>query len=424
MNLLHINYFVPEILIVGFITVLSFYIGKSCRWVKLPSIIGFMLVGVIIGPSFLNILDENAKTSLSFITDVALSFVAVVIGLELSLQSLKRQGRGMVTIIFTESFGAFFMVLMIVYAITRDLPLSLLFAAIAPASAPAGTVAVIKEYRASGSLTNALYTVVGFDDALGIMIFGFAAAFARSILFAQSGGGSGMSLAMWVTPFLEIMLSVGLGLLVGFVFCALARKIKNDRDIFILIIGFALINTGVCTVFHLSLILTNMVTGMFIVNTQSRGFTMSLGESLSDIMPILFILFFTIAGANLHVATLSSLGLLGVGYIIARTTGLMGGARLGAMIGHSDDNIKKYLGMGILSQAGVAIGLALIVKQDFAGLGSVVSSVNGVVTTAGDMIGSIVISTVTVTCIFFELIGPILTKIALTRAGEIPPTAS
>ena len=424
MNLLHINHFVPEILIVGFITVISFYIGKSCKWVKLPSIIGFMLVGVIIGPSFLNILDENAKTSLSFITDVALSFVAVVIGLELSLQSLKRQGRGMVTIIFTESFGAFFMVLMVVYAITRDLPLSLLFAAIAPASAPAGTVAVIKEYRASGRLTNALYTVVGFDDALGIMIFGFAAAFARSILFSQSGGGSGMTFAMWVIPFLEIIFSVGLGLVVGFVFCVLARKIKNDRDVFILIIGFALINTGICSVFHLSLILTNMVTGMFIVNTQSRGFTTSLGESLSDIMPILFILFFTIAGANLHVATLSSLGLLGIGYIIARTMGLMGGARLGAMIGHSDNNIKKYHGMGILSQAGVAIGLALIVKQDFAGVGAVVSSVNGVVTTAGDMIGSIVISTVTVTCIFFELIGPILTKIALTRAGEIPPTAS
>lgn len=125
-------------------------------------------------------------------------------------------------------------------------------------------------------------------------------------------------------------------------------------------------------------------------------------------MPLLFILFFTLAGANLHVAALPSLGLLGVLYILARSAGLVGGAAVGSAIGRLEPKIRKYLGMGILSQAGVAIGLSLIVKNEFTAISQ-----------HGAEIGTTVITTITATCIFFEIIGPILTKTGLEKSGEI-----
>jgi Kef-type K+ transport system membrane component KefB len=154
-----------------------------------------------------------------------------------------------------------------------------------------------------------------------------------------------------------------------------------------------------------------MIVGFMIVNTQANSLLKKIEGELSNVMPLLFILFFVLAGANLHVAALPSLGLLGVIYIISRSLGLAGGASLGAIIGRAEPKIRKYLGLGILSQAGVAIGLALIVKQDFSALGQ-----------WGAEIGSTVITTVTATCIFFELIGPILTKFGLQKAGEITLT--
>ena len=189
----------------------------------------------------------------------------------------------------------------------------------------------------------------------------------------------------------------------------------NLRPIF----GFVFITAGLSEVFHLSIILTNMIIGAVIINTQPNFISQKFHDRLTLVMPLLFILFFTLAGANLHVKALPSLGILGAIYIITRSTGLIGGAWLGSLFGHVEEKIKKWVGLGILSQAGVAIGLALIVKYEFAGLGKVVETVNGVNITSGDQIGNIVITTVTASSIFFELIGPILTKIALTRAGEI-----
>ena len=130
---------------------------------------------------------------------------------------------------------------------------------------------------------------------------------------------------------------------------------------------------------------------------------------------MIFILFFCLAGAHLEIARLPSLGLLGMVYILGRSAGLIGGARIGSMLGKVDDNIKKYIGLGILSQAGVAIGLSLIVKHEFGLLDAEYGIPHALA------IGTTVLTTVTATCIFFEVIGPILTKIALTKAGEVPP---
>jgi Kef-type K+ transport system membrane component KefB len=402
------NLHLEPLLIIGALIITAFYFGKSMKFIKLPSIIGFMIIGAVFGPSLFNFLNEEFQGSLSFITDIALSFVAVSIGIELSFSSLKKQGAGIIVVIFSESFLAFILVTVSVFLLTKDLALSLIFGSIAPASAPAGTVAIIQEYKAKGSLTKALYAVVGFDDGLGIIIFGFASAIAKSILVTEAGEENVSLLLMIVEPLTEILLSIGIGSVIGLVFCFLARKLKNARDIFILIFAVVLITAGLCNTFHLSVILTNMVIGIIAVNTQHKNLVKKIHTELSEFMPLLFILFFILAGANLHISVLPSLGLIGIVYIAARSAGLVSGAILGSLAGRLESKIRKYLGMGILSQAGVAIGLSLIVKNDFTEISA-----------HGSEIGSIVITTVTATCIFFEIIGPILTKIGLKKAGEI-----
>lgn len=395
--------------LVGIMAFLGFYAGKAIQTIKLPSIIGYMVAGALLGPSLLDVLSGSVQDQLSFITDAALGFVALSIGLELSFSSLRSQGKGIIAVILTESFLAFGLTTGAVYLLTRDLPLALIFGAIAPASAPAGTVAIIQEYRAKGPLTKALYAVVGFDDGLGVIIFGFAAALSRSLLAEEAGtGGSGGFWAMMTPPLLEIVLSLGAGILLGGLYSLLARRLKNGRDLFVLTFAVVMLSTGLSGMFHLSLILTNMVIGVFAVNTQPNRMIHQISDQLSQVMPLLFVLFFVLAGANLHLSALPSLGLIGLVYAAARTAGLTGGAALGGTLGRMPAVIRKYLGMGILSQAGVAIGFSLIVKQEFASLGA-----------HGQEIGMTVITTITATCLFFEILGPILTKIGLQKAGEI-----
>ncbi|MGC9313262.1 MAG: cation:proton antiporter, partial [Sediminispirochaetaceae bacterium] len=317
-----------------------------------------------------------------------------------------------IIIIITESLLAFVLVTTAITWLTGDLAMGLIFGAIAPASAPAGTVAIIQEYKAKGSLTKALYSVVGFDDGLGIIIFGFAAAIAKSIIQQSTGIHAESTAALLLPPLIEVGLSILVGGGAAIVFVFLGRRLTSSRDLFTLLFALVLITSGLSAPLHISLILTNMVLGFIIVNTQANSLIKKIEGELSNVMPLLFILFFVLAGANLHVAALPSLGLVGVIYILSRSLGLAGGATLGAAIGRAEPKIRKYLGLGILSQAGVAIGLSLIVKQEFSSLGS-----------WGAEIGSAVITTVTATCIFFEFIGPILTKYGLQKAGEIDTTS-
>ncbi|OVE77220.1 hypothetical protein BVX99_03225, partial [bacterium F16] len=279
----------------------------------------------------------------------------------------------------------------------------------------AGTVAVIKEYKAKGSLTKALYAVVGFDDGLAIIIFGFAAAIARMILTSETSSEEINVMAAMIGPAKEILLSLVVGSLVAAGLGILLKTLRSNEEILILIFGAVMLTLGLCEAFHLSLILTNMIIGLVMVNTQRGELLRKLGEQLTGVMPLFFILFFALAGANLHLSELPHLGVLGIVYIAARSFGLIMGARIGGSIGTVEEKVKKYVGLGILSQAGVAIGLALIVKHEFSAIGKVLPS--GL--TTGETLGAAAITTITATCIFFEVIGPILTKVALEKAGEI-----
>jgi hypothetical protein len=293
--------------------------------------------------------------------------------------------------------------------------MSLIFGALAPASAPAGTVAVIQEYKSRGKLTKALYAVVGFDDGLAIIIFGFAFAIAKSLLLSEVPGAESPGfLALLIPPFKEIILSCLFGTLLGSIFLFLIRNVKNQAEMLVIIFGVVFIGTGASLHHHLSLFLTNMAVGFMFANAVNPRKVHNVMTSISCLMPLLFIWFFSLAGANLEVSRLPELGFIGILYIVGRIIGKIAGAYLGGLIGGVDPKVRKWVGPGILCQAGVAIGLSLLVKNDVAAMN---------IQRATEL-GTIVITSVTATCIFFEIVGPVFTKIALEKAGEIRPSRS
>jgi len=424
---------IEPFLLLGLVAIAGFYFGRGAQLARLPSLIGFMVLGVILGPSLVGAFDEGNLASLGFITEMALGFVAFSIGSELNLRALRHLGKGIVSIIFAESLAAFVVVAAVTFLLTRSWPVALLFGAVAPASAPAGTVAVIQECKAKGKLTTALYAVVGFDDGLAILIFGFAAALSKRILLGGvlGVGSEGNVLAAMRGPSLEILGSLVVGAVLGLVYTLLVRKLQVGRDMLIMTFGTVFIATGISLHFGLSLILTSMAAGFVLTNTRREGFVRRVTDPLREVMPLLFILFFCLAGAHLRLSELPKLGLVGLVYILGRSVGLIGGARIGGMMGHIDEKIKKWIGLGILSQAGVAIGLSLIVSSEFSEMARAPEVAAAVSRYAAQhpgasgllydpmVIAAAIITVITAKSVIFEIVGPILTKIALTRAGEI-----
>lgn len=393
MNLL---FFIAIAIIFGFLG------GKIAHLVKLPGVVGYLIAGLIFGPSFLNVFHEEFVENMNIFASFALSLVAFIIGSEMKRSSLKEMGGGIGTIILLESLGAFLLVAAGVYFWTGKLYLALIFGAMAPASAPAGTVAVLQECKAKGRLTNALYAVVGLDDGLAIMIFAVAIALARMVM-----GEGALSLEGFLRgPILEIVGSIALGCVIGAVAGYSMRRLSNDDAVLATSLGSILICTGIAVHFNLSLILANLSLGMIFVNLHPAVNRRAYRAIEFITLPV-YIVFFFLAGAHLQISLLPGMGFLGLVYVLARIGGLMGGAYLGGVISKQIAVIRKYLGMGILCQAGVAIGLSLLVAGQFRSLGE-----------EGKHLAVIVVNTIAATTIIFEIIGPVGARFAITKAGE------
>jgi NhaP-type Na+/H+ or K+/H+ antiporter len=394
MNLL---FFVAIAIISGFLG------GKIAQRVKLPGVVGYLFAGLIFGPSVLNVFQEEFVEGMNIFASFALSLVAFIIGSEMKLSTLKEMGRGIGTIILLESFGAFLLVASGVYLLTGKLYWALVFGAMAPASAPAGTAAVLQECKAKGRLTNALYAVVGLDDGLAIMIFAIAVALARMVM-----GVGKLSIGGFLQgPILEIIGSIALGCAIGAIAGYFMRRLSRDDAILATSLGGILICTGIAIYFNLSLILANLSLGMIHANLYPAGNRRAYRAIEFIALPV-YIVFFFLAGAHLRIGLLPSIGLLGLVYVLCRIGGLMGGAYLGGAISKQHPVIRKYLGMGILCQAGVAIGLSLLVAGQFRPLGE-----------AGRNLAVAVVNTIAATTIIFEIIGPIGAKFAISKAQEI-----
>ncbi len=408
----------PILFTIGIMFLIPLVLSQISKRVGLPNIIAYMIAGILLGPSVLNFLNETTLGNMEFITHMVLGFVAFKIGLEVNLKEVIAHGRGLLITVLSESFLAVIMVALFLYLLTGNLALSLIFGALAPASAPAGTIAVIDETKSKGNLTNTLYSIVGIDDGLAIIIFGLISPVAIFLL-SHSGGSITPDCSIWISliePFREIGLSIILGGATGALLIWLTRFKGFREELMLLSFGSVILVTGVSQLANLSEILSGMVFGLLIGNHPKLGVIKDYEEEeIGFIIPVFYLLFFTIAGANLHLESLPSLGLIGLLYVTGRIAGKGAGAFLGASLGNMEQKIRKYLGFGILSQAGVAIGLALVVKNRFQGLGPEMDDAG---LTMGDHIGNLVFTTITATSVIFEIIGPILTKYALKKSGE------
>ena len=387
------------LLIAGLSLLLGYFVGKGTFTLRITSIVGYIFTGILLGP-VLHVL-KVPQAGADLIVNVTLSLIGFVIGGTFTLDYLRGAGKQIWVIILGESTGAFLLVLAGVYLLTRDLPLSLILAALAPASAPAGTLAAIRDSRASGPLTKAAIAVVGLDDATSIILFVVSIAVVKVLL-----GGEMSVHELVLVPLREILGSAAVGAVLGWGLSLAVKRTSERGNILVLTLASLLLAGGLARVFHFSLILTSMFVGATLVNLAPAESKISFQE-IEGILPPVYVAFFILAGSELRPDLLLSMGLVGVVYIVARSIGLISGASIGAWISRAPEVIVKYLGFAILSQAGVAVGLSLLVASELSAFGS-----------QGTHYGTVAVTIISATTVFFEIVGPIGVRFAVTRAGE------
>ena len=382
------------LLLIGIAMAAGLLVSRAARAVRLPNVTAFLVAGLLIGPCVGHLLSREQVASMGIISDAALGFIAYAIGGEFKLSYLKKIGKKPLVITAFQGLTTAICVDVGLIAFGVEVPLALLLGAIALATAPAATLMVVRQYKANGPVTQMLLPVVAMDDALGLMVFSISSSVAQGML-----GGEITLRSMVLSPLIEIVGSVVLGAALGLVLAIGARFFASRGNKLALSIALVLAGVGLCDMLNLSSLLVCMMIGAVMVNmSQQREVLM---EQCDRFTPPLFLLFFVLSGSGLDLSVLPQVGLIGLGYLALRAIGKWGGTMLGALCTHADANIRKYLGLTLLPQAGVAIGMSAVVASHFPDLGQQVSTI----VLAGVLV--------------FELIGPIITKLALTKAGEI-----
>jgi Kef-type K+ transport system membrane component KefB len=393
------------LLLFGVILILGLAGGRLFEKIGIPQVVGYIIVGLILGESITHVVPGKLLDNLSPLTSIALAFIGFMVGGELNIATFRKYGGQFFTILFSEGMLAMILVSVFVTLWTRNIALGILLGALSSATAPAATVDVLWEYRSRGPLTNTILAIVALDDGLALILYGFAFAFSKAIV-----GRETLNLQnMLSQPLLEIFGSVAIGIALGFLADKSLQWIKSKEDKLVIIIGTVLLASGAAAMLQLSLILTSMVLGFYLTNINPHR-NESNFEIIKAFVPPIYIIFFVFIGARLNLGLLPKMGIIGALYIVGRTAGKWIGAFGGAKLSHSPDTVRKYLGFALFSQAGVAIGLALDTYQNFSHYGA-----------AGNQIGNTIINVIAATTFIVQIIGPPSVKYAISRAGEIPP---
>lgn len=402
------------LLALGFALIGGLLLSRLMKLLHLPDVTGYLFAGLLIGPHFLPmifgegicLLNEEAVSSLGILTSVALGFIAFSIGGEFKLKFIKRLGKQVLIITVAQAFVTVIAVILALLLVPADsgstrISLALLLGAISAATAPAATLMVVRQYKARGVVTDTLLPVVAFDDAIGLIIFSVCFSIAKSV----SIGGAITFFEAVLAPLVEIVLSILIGGALGCLLSLCMRFFHSKANRLSLIIASVLIGVALAEMFALSSLLLCMMIGAALANLRDDALqTMSETDRWT---PPLFMLFFVLSGAELNLKVLPLVGVVGVVYLIIRSLGKYFGAFLGATIARSQPTVRKYLGITLLPQAGVAIGMAQLVAS------------NDVFVRTG--IAERVVAVVLFATLVYELVGPVLTKISLIRAGEIEP---
>ena len=370
--------------------------GRVAKKLTLPSVSGYIVAGLILGPSFIDLVSHQDLGSLSFITDIALAAIAFSIGNEFLLSDIKKVGKRTLILTVAEVIGALAVVFIAMFFIFKQpFEFSLVIASMSAATAPAGIVMVIRELRADGPLVKTILPVVALDDALGIMVFGVALSLAKM----TSGLEEFTVFKIISAPLIEIFGSLLLGFLLGVILTYLAKKAKGRDELLKISLAFILAAVGASNFFNLSPLLTAMMMGGTLVNLKQNS--KRVFGTLNEFTPPINLLFFTLAGMSLDLKVLASVSLLGVGYIFARASGKIIGAGVGARALGESITMQKYLGLSLLTQGGISIGLSSIVASEL------------------PQFSESIITVILFSVLVFEIMGPILAKVAITRAGEV-----
>jgi Kef-type K+ transport system membrane component KefB len=383
---------------VGALLLAGFVGGKVASRLRLPTISGYVVAGLILGPSVSNLVPDHVVEALAPVPHIALGLIAITIGSEFRIARLRQSGRAILVITTIQLLTTFAVVAVALWAFRAPLPMALLLGAIASATAPAATVAIASELRAKGSMVSTLFGVVALDDAFCIMLFGFVMAFAAAMIGVAQDAGP---VAMVLRPLGEILASVLIGVTLGYVVHRLVLNRRKNNEIVVIVLGFVLVTSGITISLHVSPLIANMTMGFVLVNLSAKNARIM--RILEPLSPPIYAAFFALAGTELDVRTLAASGALGAVYLLARAIGKYSGAFLGAAAAGQTRTTRTFLGLCLLPQAGVAIGLILVLQDThaFTGLPYMAKMVN------------IVLASILVN----EVIGPPLTKLALERSG-------
>ena len=394
-------------------------LSRVAKLLNLPAVTAYLVAGILIGPFVLGAIGVKGLGLTSFeeveqyslLCDVALGFIAFSIGNEFRLAQLKTIGKQATVIGILQALITTVVVDVALIALHFAMPDKLSIAAaitlgaIATATAPAATLMVVRQYKAKGPVTDILLPVVALDDAVGLVVFAISFGIARAI-----NAGSVSLLNVILEPVLEVVLSIALGFVMGLLFTFCERFFHSRSKRLAMSVTFVLLTVALSMIkfeiggIHVgfSSLLVCMMLGSVFCNICD--FSEELMDRVDRWTAPLFVLFFVFSGAELDLSVFSSIAIvvIGIVYIISRSVGKYSGAYLSAKMMKCDDNIVKYLGITLLPQAGVALGMAIKAEN----LGP-----------DGHIVASITLFAVLV----YELIGPLLTKIALTKAGDIKP---
>ena len=411
------------LLAIGLAMLAGLLLTRLTKRFNLPDVTSYLIAGLLVGPLALGVLGVPGLGFNSFefveemglICDVALGFIAFSIGNEFRLEDLKHIGRQATVIAIFQALTATVLVdlgLFLLHLIVGSevLPIStcLILGAIATATAPAATIMVINQYKAKGPLTSILLPIVALDDAVGLVVFAVSTGIAKAL-----NSGSISLISVLVNPMVEIVCSLGLGAGMGWLFSYMERFFHSRSKRLSLTVCFVFLCTALSKL-EFSLDSVEIGFSPLLVCMMCGTIFCNLCDFSEEIMyrtdrwtaPV-FVLFFVLSGAELDLRVFQNAAVVGIGlvYILTRSAGKILGAHFSAKAVHCEPTICKYLGITLLPQAGVALGMSVTVAAQFGAEGAIIRNIT---------LFSVLI---------YELFGPILTKMALTAAGEIEPTA-
>lgn len=427
------SFYTNPIFILGLMIVFAIIGGKLIEKLNFPKVTGYIIMGILIGPSlwglisgghwvlpgelhlvFEGVVSHHMVKAFTIIRSVAIGFIGYTIGLELKMSKLKKTGKQVTVITLAQAFSTAVLVgiavvgFMVITGREHILTYALILGAIATATAPAPIVAVVKNYRTKGPVTDVLLPLVALDDAIGIMLFATMLSVGTTLL-----GISGEALTVWqiiYEPIKEIVLSLGLGAIIGYVLQYIVKRFNRDNDamLMMMIIAAIFVGIGLGQVVHASAILLPMTIGVVLTNSIEESYEHRLTRATDLFAAPIMLSFFMIAGLELDLTVIPIVGLMGVIYILVRVIGKVSGSYFSAKAVKAPPTVVKYLGWTLIPQAGVAIDMAITANARFEGIG-------------GDfaIIGTNIMAIVLAATVVYEVVGLVIVKNALNKAGEI-----